>query len=186
MELYLEKGIAHVSIRKIADMIEYSPATIYLYFKNRDEIFWEMHNLAFERFIAALPMSEEQSPAERLRTSMKAYIAFAIENPKLYDIMFIMQAPMRGCPEPSPEAGAVVSMAQYSFDRWHNLVALCIEQGVLKPGSPDTVAFTLWTYLHGIASLLIRDRLRVLPEPQRSVAIQESLALILDNFYTPS
>lgn len=44
----IEEGFSKVSIRKIAEEIEYSPGTIYLYFKNRDEILFELHNLAFQ------------------------------------------------------------------------------------------------------------------------------------------
>lgn len=179
MELYLEKGTSNVSIRKIAERIEYSPATIYLYYKNRDEIFWGMHNLAFEKFIESAQEEHNLDLAAQLRAAMDKYIAFAAGNPELYDIMFIMQAPMRGCPEKG-----VVPMAERSFEKWRNLVAACVEHKVLKPGAPDILAFTLWTYLHGISSLLIRDRLAILPEPQRSVAIHESIATMLKNFCT--
>jgi len=37
-QLFVEKGFEQVSIRNIAEAIEYSPATIYLYFKDKDEI----------------------------------------------------------------------------------------------------------------------------------------------------
>lgn len=179
MELYLEKGTSNVSIRKIADKIEYSPATIYSYYKNRDEIFWGMHNLAFEKFIASAQGQQEADLATQLRMAMHRYIAFAAENPELYDIMFIMQAPMRGCPQKG-----VVPMAERSFEKWKQFVALCVEQKVLKPGPPNLLAFTLWTYLHGISSLLIRDRLDILPETERTAAIQESIATVLNNFCT--
>ncbi|MFX8778120.1 helix-turn-helix domain-containing protein, partial [Acinetobacter baumannii] len=38
MKLFVEEGFENVSIRKIADLIEYSPTTIYLYFKDKNEI----------------------------------------------------------------------------------------------------------------------------------------------------
>jgi len=39
----------NVSIRKIADLIEYSPTTVYLYFKDKDEIFYDLHNIGSQK-----------------------------------------------------------------------------------------------------------------------------------------
>src|SRR5579871_605942 len=50
MRLFVEEGFENVSIRKIADLIEYSPTTVYLYFKDKDEIFYELHNVGFLKF----------------------------------------------------------------------------------------------------------------------------------------
>ena len=48
MSLFLEEGFGNVSIRRIAESIEYSPATIYLYFRDKDEILFALHNEGFE------------------------------------------------------------------------------------------------------------------------------------------
>ena len=46
-QLFLKQGYDKTSIRSIAEDIEYSPATIYLYFKDKDEIFYVIHENAF-------------------------------------------------------------------------------------------------------------------------------------------
>jgi hypothetical protein len=38
MKLFVEEGFSHVSMRKIAERIQYSPTTLYLYFQDKNEI----------------------------------------------------------------------------------------------------------------------------------------------------
>jgi AcrR family transcriptional regulator len=49
MDLFIENGYEEVSIRRIADHIEYSPATIYLYFQDKDDILFVLHEEGFEK-----------------------------------------------------------------------------------------------------------------------------------------
>ena len=53
MKLFVDQGFDNVSIRKIADLIEYSPTTVYLYFKDKDEIFYDLHNIGFQKLLEA-------------------------------------------------------------------------------------------------------------------------------------
>lgn len=81
LKLFVDKGYDNVSIRKIADVIEYSPGTIYLYFKDKDEIFFELHNQGFVKFYGH-QMSIQGIPdvSDRLTAHGRAYLQFAIEN----------------------------------------------------------------------------------------------------------
>ena len=47
-ELFTEKGFEATSIRAIAEKIEYSPATIYLYYKDKNEIVHALHQDGFQ------------------------------------------------------------------------------------------------------------------------------------------
>ncbi len=49
MKLFVEQGYENVSIRKIADLIEYSPTTVYLYFKDKNEILFQLHEIGFQK-----------------------------------------------------------------------------------------------------------------------------------------
>ena len=48
-QIFIEEGFEKASIRAIADRIEYSPATIYLYFKDKNELFFSVHETGFEK-----------------------------------------------------------------------------------------------------------------------------------------
>jgi len=94
-KIFLEKGYEQASIRNIAEVIEYSPGTIYLYFKEKDEIFHELHEQGFRKLVEYMaPLQFVADPFERLKAMGKVYMDFAIKNKDFYDLMFIMQAPM--------------------------------------------------------------------------------------------
>src|SRR5688572_21211554 len=95
MKLFVEQGYENVSIRKIADLIEYSPTTVYLYFKDKNEILFNLHEIGFlkmDEYTADL--FTIKNPLVRLHKMGEHYIRFGIENPAFYDLMFILQAPM--------------------------------------------------------------------------------------------
>lgn len=178
MQLYMEKGAANVSIRKIAERIEYSPATIYLYYRNRDDIFCALQNETFAKFHAVLTtVLAISEPLERLREGLKLYIRFAVENPELYDIMFIMHAPMRSRDPKEPPV-----MGRKSYGVLYDAVALCVQEGALFPEDVDVLTFTFWAHIHGIASLLIRQRLSIFPDDVRDQLIEESINSMMKNY----
>jgi len=155
LDLYLEAGIEKVTIRNIAEKIEFSPATIYLYFRDKDEIFFSLYNLAFGKFyIEQLGLETIKDPLERLYESGKLYLRWALANPKLYDIMFILDIPMNVIAEESCE-----DIGLRSFDVLKKTVAESIDQGKLKVKDVDLASMMLWNFMHGIVSLMIKKRI---------------------------
>src|SRR5665647_140284 len=87
--MFLEDGYEKTSIRNIADKIEYSPATIYLYFKDKDELFFAIHNIGFQLLLKEMEKANKiKNPLKRLREIGSIYVEFALENPEYYDLMF--------------------------------------------------------------------------------------------------
>ena len=82
MQLFAKGGYESVSMRRIARSIEYSPGTIYLYFKSKNEIMLELCYEGFERLLALQKELEEISDIrERLSAAGRYYVNFALENP---------------------------------------------------------------------------------------------------------
>lgn len=174
--LFLENGFEKTSIRAIADVIEYSPATIYLYFKDKNEIFYELHEQAF------LTMGEEfkpvysiQDPFAQLVELGHLYLKWALENPGLYDLCFLMEAPMEAlaCREENWEEG------KRAFDLLKNVIARCVETGYFKPGDLDTIALTVWSYMHGLITIYLKKRMDVFEDEREMERIQESFRLFI-------
>lgn len=88
--IVMREGFAALSMRKIADAIEYSPATLYLHFASRDEI---AHALCAEGYAQLLetfvPLAQIADPAERLRALGRAYVAFGVAHPETYRLIFM-------------------------------------------------------------------------------------------------
>ena len=154
MELFVQEGYNGVSIRKIAKKIEYSPGSIYTYFEDKDSIFYALHVEGFELLYKKQISSQSiNEPRERLLAQGKAYIEFALENQEYYDIMFIMRESIELiCKQEDKDW----THGQRSYDLLKRNVSECQSAGMFKNQNIDSVAFLLWSIVHGIASIIIR------------------------------
>ncbi|MEO1054700.1 MAG: TetR/AcrR family transcriptional regulator [Bacteroidota bacterium] len=155
--LFIEKGYEKTSMRNIAEAIEYSPATIYLYFKDKNELFYALSEEGFRKFFSYLgQVSDQINPIERLKILGRAYVKFALTHPGYYDLMFILRAPMETS---HTETGWELGMKSHGV--LTGIVADCINDGHFKGKNPEQVAFMIWSLVHGIVSFKIRDRLKM-------------------------
>src|SRR2546430_6965593 len=92
-ELFLEQGYDHFSLRKVAERIGYSPTTIYLYFRDKDDLLFTVVDEGFKLFGQRLVAvaTDIQDPWERLIALGKAYVTFGLEHPLYYQLMFIQR-----------------------------------------------------------------------------------------------
>ena len=153
-ELFVKEGYENVSMRRIADKIEYSPTTIYLYFKDKSELLEQVCVETFSRLSAHLTRILEQpgDPMERLKRGLLAYVKFGIENPHHYRAIFMMNTPEGFCESRMAQPDAPGMQA---FDFLRRSVYDCIAAGELKKADPEVISQTLWAGVHGITSLLI-------------------------------
>src|SRR4026209_2531901 len=90
-ELFVAEGFNNVSIRKIAERIEYSAAAIYSYFPSKDDIFFALAEEGFRLLadcvIAAV--KTEPDPLGRLRRGLWAFYEFSKTSPEYFELMFV-------------------------------------------------------------------------------------------------
>jgi len=182
-EMFLEDGYEKTSIRNIAEKIEYSPATIYLYFKDKDDLFFAIHEIGFANLLMEMQkVVDIQNPLERLRAIGITYIEFALANPEYYDLMFIMRAPMNAIKERVDEeqcwkyGEATLALVQ-------SIITECIEKKLIKEADPLLTSFYIWSTVHGMVALQIRDRfgvLKVTPEIIKHMIIKSIDELIVN------
>ena len=101
-------------------------------------------------------------PFERLKAMGKIYMAFAREYPDFYDLMFILRAPMNALEDPE-----CWQEGQSSFDILIHVVEECIQQGKFKGHNSEDLAYVIWSTLHGMVTISIRDRCKVISEDKR-------------------
>ena len=161
-EIFIDKGYEQTSIRNIADRIEYSPGTIYLYFKDKDTIFHELHKEGFQLLRQKMEVLFAVSdPFERLKAMGRVYLQFAKEHPDFYDLMFLQQAPMNALETACWQEG------ESSFGILVHVVGECIQAGRFKGHENETLAFVIWSALHGMVTNNIRGRCMVISEEKR-------------------
>lgn len=155
-KLFIDRGFEEVSIRNIAEAIEYSPATIYLYFKDKNEIFFALHTEAFKKFNAYMSdLVNIADPFDRLIGMGEKYIQFTHDHSQYYEIMFIMDNPM-DCDENSEKW----EEGNKALANLEGLIMACQQVGRFKDQDPRVMAFSIWSYMHGMCSLSLRKRLR--------------------------
>jgi AcrR family transcriptional regulator len=159
-ELFVSEGFQHVSIRKIAERIEYSPAAIYGYFPSKDDIFFALAEEGFRLLgdPAALrrdPALQNAPPLERVRAVFWRLYEFSRDQPQYFALIFVD----RSVPRISRE------YERFAFARsrkLHILEALqsCIDAGALPKGLNTSVAMrALMVGIVGVAVLRLSDRL---------------------------
>jgi AcrR family transcriptional regulator len=142
-------------MRKVAERIEYSPTTIYLYFADKEALFQELCSADFARLAGIFQtVALIQDPIERLRACARTYTQFGIEYPNHYRLMFMAPHPIMPTEEDLARKGNPQEDA-YAFV--HSIVASAIAEGVFRPEYRDAhlVAQTLWAAVHGVISLQI-------------------------------
>jgi AcrR family transcriptional regulator len=158
-KIFLDKGYTQTSIRNIAEAIEYSPGTIYLYFKEKDEIFHALHEEGFRRFLDKMePLKHVAEPFERLKAIGLAYLDFARNNKDFYDLMFIMEAPMTQDPENQWEMG------NQALQFLKNVLRECQETGRFAGKDINYLSFMIWSLVHGMCALFCRQRCQAYSE----------------------
>jgi AcrR family transcriptional regulator len=154
-ELFVAEGYDAVTMRKVAEKIEYSPTTIYLHFEDKTALIQE---LAAADFLALATQFQKIAkvvdPVERLVKTGRAYMEFGLSHPNHYALMFTRARPA----DPGGTIAAHRGDPQkdgYAFLR--GVVAECIKTGRLRKDLKDVelVAQLLWAGMHGVVSLYI-------------------------------
>ena len=179
MKLFHKEGFKKVTIRSIAKKIEYSPATLYLYYKDKNEILYSLQVLGFEK----LHKNQQEvfgikDPLERLRAFGRIYISFALENPEYYDLMFIMRGPAKKIKEKQDWEASL-----RSYELLKGTVKDCMEHGYLKKSDLDSATFAFWSYVHGMASLIIRERCIMFPNEKLPAIIEGATHFLTESIF---
>lgn len=174
LKLFSDKGFENVTMRNIAEEIEYSVGTIYLYFSDKDELFYELHKMGFDEFYKRqLAVQYVKDPLNRLTEHGLAYIQFALDLPHYYDLMFISRTPGKFINQQSE---------WISGTRTYDLLKLNITQakdaGYFRKTDVEVAAFSLWSFVHGISSLFVRDRMKMIPRESISFLISGALKFL--------
>jgi AcrR family transcriptional regulator len=159
-ELFVAEGYQHVSIRKIAERIEYSPAAIYGYFASKDDIFFALAEEGFRLLSqAGDPVDRGQprilEPLDRIRASFWRLYEFSREQPQYFALMFVD----RSVPRITREYDRFTFVRDMKSDIVGQMQE-CIDAGSLPSSVDPSVACRLLTMaVIGVAVMRLSDRL---------------------------
>jgi AcrR family transcriptional regulator len=170
-EMFIAEGYQNVSMRRIAEKIEYSPTTIYLYFRDKQDLLFHIVEDTFQKLTLAfedLAKEEFQDPIEHLRRGLRTYVDFGLQNPNHYKLALMTH------PDPSTDRSKYCdaeAMSMKAFGHLQSGVAACVEQGKFEDKNVQLTSEVLWAGIHGITALMIvhpdfpwSDRERIIDE----------------------
>ena len=157
-ELFVDEGYHNVSIRKIAERIEYSPAAIYGYFPSKDDIFFALAEEGFRllsRLIPDEPPRPDVAPLDRLRDVLWHMYEFSREHPQYFALMFID----RSVPRISREYERF-AVAREIKERLMAEIQRCIDARIFPDTIHPAIAFRVLTMgILGAAVMQLSQRL---------------------------
>ena len=132
--------------------------TPYRYFRDKDEILAMVRAAAFNRFAARLEAAAKTATETDHSVVSEAYVAFALDEPHAYRLMFDLAQQASDYPELATASQRAWRMLGTHFER-------LVEAGILE-GDPQLIGYAYWASLHGFTMLALANQLP-LPQAQQ-------------------
>jgi len=154
-EIALAEGWRNVTMRKIADRIEYSHPAIYDYFENKDVLLLELVHEGFRLLETELQVARAQAhdPEEAMRLIGRGYLTFAWRYPELYRVMYGLDGVTFSISEPEKEGLQIEDVVTET-------VKEVLESHSWPTNHLAEKVNILWSTAHGLVTLTMADRMR--------------------------
>jgi AcrR family transcriptional regulator len=156
-ELFVEHGVEAVTMRAIAQRIEYTPTAIYHHFRDKHALLVELCVVDFQQLGHVFQrLGRVTDPVDRLRHFGVSYVEFGLTSPNHYRFMFMTERP----PLDEAEAHKRMRPEEDAYSLLRATAAEAIAAGRLRPehDDADAVAQMLWSAVHGVVALRITKK----------------------------
>lgn len=155
-ELLVAEGLAAVSLRRLAARLGVTAPALYAHFDSKDELIVALAEEEFARLIEHIQQRIADTPdagadpLDRIRAQSRAYVEYAVANPTLFDVMFVFRPDWVAQPEATelPLASKAFAIAAVSVED-------AIAQRLLRETDPLLASLTIWSAVHGVATVLL-------------------------------
>jgi AcrR family transcriptional regulator len=162
-DAFATRGPQGVTMRELARELGCSAMTPYRYFRDKDELLATVRAAAFRRFTARLEAATQTAEeAGRGEALIQAYVAFALDEPHAYRLMFDLT---------QPDSARYPELEAASQHAWRMLCGHfepLVASGKFA-GDPQLIGYAYWASLHGFAMLALTNQL---PPPQGQSQVQ--------------
>lgn len=151
LEFFAREGAEGVTMRALAEAIEYTPPVIYAHFRDKDAIIRELCVRQLGVLAKAFATFAHMDPVERLRRIGYVYADFAVEHPSHFRFMFLTTHPIAPALDEEelndPQVHAYAFLKQSVHD--------ALSAGVFRPEYTDVdeIAQMCWASAHGVVAL---------------------------------
>ncbi len=165
LNLFSQEGYANFSMRKLAARIEHSPTTIYNYFRDKDDLLFQICENHYAHLLENMRKIRKRGmpPEETLREALLQYVRYSLAHPERYKVVFFSNPQLYGKPEEFKDRDTM------SLRTWRStceIINECMESGVFRPMDGETLSIVFWSALHGLVSSLIFTKDFPMPDPE--------------------
>lgn len=174
-QLVKKEGWQQLSIRKIAEAIEYSAPVIYDHFSNKEAILLEIGKQGFQLLSKKMQQAKDKHnhPAEQLRAMADAYWSFAFKNKEYYQLMFGLGMPCCEVEKNMPEKFYFRNIVMGPIDELIKKNKVAVTDTCLK-------YHTFWSIVHGLISIKMMGNSDVSDELNKMV-LDDAVAGFIKN-----
>jgi AcrR family transcriptional regulator len=178
--LFVEEGYQRVTMRRVAERIDYSPTTIYLYFSDKRELFEAICEETFSQLASKLERlkATPDTPLGHLREGLRTYLEFGTSHPNHYVVTFLQMQ------EPSKDFQFEGSAGARAFGSLREAVGNCVAAGDIRTESAETTAQALWAAVHGLTALFIT--MKGFPFVSRKTLVDHTIDTLIAGLRTPA
>jgi AcrR family transcriptional regulator len=161
-EIAAREGWQAVTIRKVAERIEYSPPTIYEHFANKESILIELMREGFRLVLAEIQAHDvpDAGAEARLLALANAYWEFAWKYPELYQVMHGLGGVPFCVEDESGDMGAPPAEAEAVFVATSQILRSLPGMADIAVEDLDAAVLILWATLHGMVALTMAGRIK--------------------------
>lgn len=176
-DLLFNDGYQSLSMRKIAGKIGVSATSIYLHFKNKDELIHTLIEESVDDLSAFIEnhVNRQSGCIDRFKATVQSYVEFALNNPEKYEIIYIVQ-PFKMSRFPKEKFRKI----RRSYEWLADVLIECVNEGLMILEDPLLAAYSVWAQVHGIVSVVLSQRLDA--RINKECFINESIELITHGF----
>jgi AcrR family transcriptional regulator len=157
-DLLVTGGLNGLSMRKLASQLGVTAPALYRHYESKEAVLVDVVGEAYKVFAQYLYRAVEgRTPVERFRLMGRSFLAFALEHRQYYALLHAAHEIMGRDGLPHDATDHASAVGQFMVDR----VREGMDYGMLKPGPPETVAWTIWAHWHGLVSIYHRGFFRI-------------------------
>lgn len=173
-QIFAKDGFNNISMRNIATKINYSPTTIYLYYKNKDDLIRDILADYHEEFQAKMAgiICSDDDVLNKLKAFLLLYINQSISNPQTYKLLISYRYNLKPVTKDRSESS--------NYQILKGFVTNLIMAGVFEDSDPDFISQSLWLHCYGIATLAVYRPEMI--DNQMSEFIEFSINKIIESF----
>lgn len=180
-DLYLSGGIEGLTMRKLAKCVGCTAPALYRHYESKEEVIQDVVSEAYRQFTQYLYRAlEGQTPLERFTMAGRSYVLFAMEQPALYEIIYLPRHVLGTHDVASPIGEQACAIGQF----WSDRVREMMDAGYLKEDDPYKISLTLWGHAHGLMSIYHRGLLPGLDDEAFAKLMMESFLRMMEGLGT--